>query len=58
LGRPGRSSQRAHPGAQTIAGGIVNGTVTANLYHLFIKGTGGGGEPPAPFNATRFMPFL
>jgi len=46
------------PGAETIVGGIANGTVTANLYHIFIKGLGGGGEPPAPFNPTRFMPFF
>jgi len=45
------------PGAETIAGGIANGTVTANIYHLLVKGAGGG-EPPAPFDATRFMPFF
>jgi hypothetical protein len=31
------------PGSETIAGGVANGTVTANLYHLFIKGV-----PAAP----------
>jgi hypothetical protein len=46
------------PGAETIAGGVANGTVTANLYHLFIKGLGGGGEPPGPFDASRFLPFF